>query len=313
MSILVMNDLKVQFPTPEGVVKAVNSVDLELEEGERLGLIGETGSGKTVLGLAVVRLLSGADVEGKIDYRGRDLLALDEGEMRKMRGREISVIFQNPNSLNPVLKVGDQIAESIRHVGSSDGEAAKKRAVQVMEAVGIPDAELWADRYPHQFSGGMKERAMIALGMACDPRLIIADEPTKGLDAKVKAQVVGLIRDGTKNKSLLLITHDLSAAALICDRIAVMYCGEIVEWALTKEIFTNPLHPYTEGLLRSLPIMGMRPIRGASPSLIDVPSGCRFYPRCDQAYKNCARAHPPLIEAGLSPGHLVRCFQHDRS
>lgn len=312
MSILKINDLEVRFPTPEGLVKAVNTVDLELEEGERLGLIGETGSGKTVLGLAIVRLLSGADVKGNIEYLRRKLLLLDEADMRKMRGREISVIFQNPNSLNPVLKVGDQIAESIRLVGGSNGEAAKEGAIQAMEAVGIPDAELWADRYPHQFSGGMKERAMIALGLACDPRLIIADEPTKGLDANVKAQVVELIREVTIDKSLLFITHDLSAAALICDRIAVMYCGEIVEWARTEEIFANPLHPYTEGLLRSLPIMGMRAIRGSSPSLIDVPSGCRFHTRCDRPCENCAKAHPPLIEAESSPGHRVRCFQHDR-
>ena len=253
-----------------------------------------------------------AEVEGDIEYRRRNLLSLDEADMRKIRGREISVIFQSPNSLNQVLKVGDQIAESIRLVGGSNGEAAKKKAVSAIEAVGIPDAELWADRYPHQFSGGMKERAMIALGLACDPRLIIADEPTKGLDANIKVQVVELIRDVTTDKSLLFITHDLSAAAQICDRIAVMYCGEIVEVGRTEEIFSNPLHPYTEGLLRSLPIMGMRAIRGASPSLIDIPSGCRFHPRCDRPCENCARAHPPLVEAESNPGHLVRCFQHDR-
>jgi peptide/nickel transport system ATP-binding protein len=312
MSILSINDLNVQFPTPEGLVKAVNSVDLELDEGERLGLIGETGSGKTVLGQAIVRLLSGAEVKGNIEYRRRKLLSLDEADMRKIRGREISVIFQSPNSLNPVLKVGDQIAESIRLVGGSNGEAAKKKAVSAIEAVGIPDAELWADRYPHQFSGGMKERAMIALGLACDPRLIIADEPTKGLDANVKAQVVELIRNVTTGKSLLFITHDLSAAALICDRIAVMYCGEIVEWGPTGEIFSNPLHPYTEGLLRSLPIMGMKPIKGASPSLIYIPSGCRFHPRCERGCEKCAVEHPPLAEAKLRSGHRVRCFQNDR-
>lgn len=311
MSILSINDLRVQFPTPEGLVKAVNSVDLELDEGERLGLIGETGSGKTVLGQAIVRLLSGAEVKGDIEYRRIKLLSLDEADMRKIRGREISVIFQSPNSLNPVLKVGDQIAESIRLVGGSNGVAAKKKAVSAIEAVGIPDAELWADRYPHQFSGGMKERAMIALGLACDPRLIIADEPTKGLDVSVKAQVVELIRNVTADKSLLFITHDLSAAAQICDRIAVMYCGEIVEWGPTEEIFSNPLHPYTEGLLRSLPIMGMKPIRGMSPSLIDIPSGCRFYPRCERVCEKCAVEHPPLAEAESSPGHRVRCFQND--
>lgn len=309
MKLLKITDLMVQFPTKDGLVKAANTIDLELEEGEKLGLIGETGSGKTVLGLAIVRLLSGAEVEGQIEYRGRDLLELDEDEMRKMRGREISVIFQNPNSLNPVLKVGDQIAESIRLSRGSNARGAKRKAVQMIEAAGIPNAELWADRYPHQFSGGMKERAMIALGLACNPRLIIADEPTKGLDTSVKAQVVELMRDLTKDKSLLFITHDLAAAAEICDRIAVMYGGEIIELARTEEIFGDPLHPYTEGLLRSLPIMGMRPIRGMSPSLIDLPSGCRFHPRCDWASKACTRMHPPLVEAKV--GHHVRCFRYD--
>ena len=312
MSLLKITGLRVQFPTLGGVVKAVNTVDLELEEGENLGLIGETGSGKTVLGIAIVRLLNGAEVEGRIEYQGRDFLKLNEVEMQKMRGKEISVIFQNPTtSLNPVLKVGEQIAESIRLNEGLDGAHAKKRAVQILEVVGISDALHWADRYPHQLSGGMAERVMIALGLACNPRLVIADEPTKGLDVKVKMQVVGVMREMCKDKSLLLITHDLGAAAEICNRIAVMYGGEILEMAGTEEIFRRPFHPYTKGLLRSLPIMGLRPIRGMSPSLIDLPSGCRFHPRCDLADEICRREHPDLVE--LEDGHHVRCFRYDRS
>lgn len=312
MSLLKITGLRVQFPTLEGVVKAVNTVDLELEEGENLGLIGETGSGKTVLGMAIVRLLNGAEVEGRIEYLGRDFLKLNEVEMQKMRGKEISVIFQNPTtSLNPVLKVGEQIAESIRLNEGLDGTHAKKRAVQILEVVGISNALHWADRYPHQLSGGMAERVMIALGLACNPRLVIADEPTKGLDVKVKMRVVGVMREMCKNKSLLLITHDLGAAAEICNRIAVMYGGEILELAKTEEIFRRPFHPYTKGLLRSLPIMGLKPIKGMSPSLIDLPSGCRFHPRCDLADEICRREHPDLVE--LEDGHHVRCFRYDRS
>ena len=312
MSLLKITGLRVQFPTLEGVVKAVNTVDLELEEGENLGLIGETGSGKTVLGMAIVRLLNGAEVEGRIEYLGRDFLKLNEVEMQKMRGKEISVIFQNPTtSLNPVLKVGEQIAESIRLNEGLDGTHAKNRAVQILEVVGISNALHWADRYPHQLSGGMAERVMIALGLACNPRLVIADEPTKGLDVKVKMRVVGVMREMCKNKSLLLITHDLGAAAEICNRIAVMYGGEILELAKTEEIFRRPFHPYTKGLLRSLPIMGLKPIKGMSPSLIDLPSGCRFHPRCDLADEICRREHPDLVE--LEDGHHVRCFGYDRS
>jgi len=312
MSLLKITGLRVQFPTLGGVVKAVNTVDLELEEGENLGLIGETGSGKTVLGMAIVRLLNGAEVEGRIEYLGRDFLKLNEVEMQKMRGKEISVIFQNPTtSLNPVLKVGEQIAESIRLNEGLDGMHAKKRAVQILEVVGISDALHWADRYPHQLSGGMAERVMIALGLACNPRLVIADEPTKGLDVTVKIQVVGVMREMCKDKSLLLITHDLGAAAEICNRIAVMYGGEILELAKTEEMFRRPFHPYTKGLLRSLPIMGLKPIKGMSPSLIDLPSGCRFHPRCDLADEICRREHPDLVE--LEDGHHVRCFRYDRS
>ena len=308
MSILKLTRLKVHFPTEDGVVKAVNTVDLEIANGERLGLIGETGCGKTVLGMSIIRLLQLATkVEGKIVYKGKDLLKLSEEEMRKIRGKEIAMILQNPTtSLNPVLKVGDQIAEAIQlHQGLNKKEA-KEKAIEMLEAVRIPSPEKRANEYPHEFSGGMKERAMIAMALACDPSLIIADEPTKGLDVTIKMQIVKLMKEVTKRKSMLFITHDLGVAAEICDNIAVMYAGELVEYAKTEDIFKNPLHPYTQGFLNSLPNRGLKPIRGMSPSLIDLPSGCRFHPRCDSAKEICKTEHPEMVEK--ENGHHVRCF-----
>ena len=308
MSILKLTHLKVHFPTQDGVVKAVNTVDLEMANGERLGLIGETGCGKTVLGMSIIRLLQLATkVEGKIVYKSKDILKLSEEEMRKIRGKEIAMILQNPTtSLNPVLKVGDQIAEAIRLHQGLDKWAAKEKAVEMLESVKIPSAEKRANEYPHEFSGGMKERVMIAMGLACDPSLIIADEPTKGLDVTIKMQIVKLMKEVTKRKSMLFITHDLGVAAEICDNIAVMYAGELVEYAKTEDIFKNPMHPYTQGFLNSLPGMGLKPIRGMSPSLIDLPNGCRFHPRCDHAEEICKNRHPEMGE--IENGHYVRCF-----
>ena len=308
MSILKLTHLKVHFPTQDGVVKAVNTVDLEMANGERLGLIGETGCGKTVLGMSIIRLLQLATkVEGKIVYKSKDILKLSEEEMRKIRGKEIAMILQNPTtSLNPVLKVGDQIAEAIQLHQGLDKRAAKEKAVEMLEAVKIPSPEKRANEYPHEFSGGMKERAMIAMTLACDPSLIIADEPTKGLDVTIKMQIVKLMKEVTKRKSMLFITHDLGVAAEICDNIAVMYAGELVEYAKTEDIFKNPSHPYTRGFLNSLPRLGLKPIRGMSPSLIDLPSGCRFHPRCDSAKEICKTEHPEMVE--IENGHSVRCF-----
>ena len=308
MSILKLTRLKVHFPTQDGVVKAVNTVDLEIANAERLGLIGETGCGKTVLGMSIIRLLQLATkVEGKIVYKSKDILKLSEEEMRKIRGKEIAMILQNPTtSLNPVLKVGDQIAEAIcLHQGLNKKEA-KEKAIEMLEAVRIPSPEKRANEYPHEFSGGMKERVMIAMALACNPSLIIADEPTKGLDVTIKMQIVKLMKEVTKRKSMLFITHDLGAAAEICDNIAVMYAGELVEYAKTEDIFKNPMHPYTQGFLNSLPGMGLKPIRGMSPSLIDLPNGCRFHPRCDHAEEICKNRHPEMGE--IENGHYVRCF-----
>jgi len=311
MSILKITHLKVHFPTEEGLVKAVNTVDFEMKENEKLGLIGETGCGKTVLGMSIIRLLQLATkIEGEIWYKGKDLLKLSEEEMRKIRGKEIAMILQNPTtSLNPVLKVGDQIAEAIQlHQGLAK-RAAKEKAVEMLEAVKIPDASKRANEYPHEFSGGMKERVMIAMGLACEPSLIIADEPTKGLDVTIKMQIIKLMKEVTKQRAILFITHDLGVAAEICDNIAVMYAGELVEYAKTGDIFKNPLHPYTQGFLNSLPNRGLKPIRGMSPSLIDLPSGCRFHPRCDYAREICKTEHPEIVEK--ENGHHVRCFLYD--
>jgi len=308
MSLLKITNLKTWFPTRDGIVKAVNTVDLDIEENGKVGLIGETGCGKTVLGMTIMRLLQPATkIEGKIVYKGKELLRLREEEMRKIRGKEIAMILQNPTtSLNPVLKVGDQIAEAIQLHQGLDKRAAREKAVEMLEAVKIPDASKRANEYPHEFSGGMKERVMIAMGLACDPSLIIADEPTKGLDVTIKMQIVKLMKEVTKRKSMLFITHDLGVAAEICDNIAVMYAGELVEYAKTEDIFKNPSHPYTRGFLNSLPRLGLKPIRGMSPSLIDLPSGCRFHPRCDSAREICKIEHPEMVE--IENGHSVRCF-----
>jgi peptide/nickel transport system ATP-binding protein len=311
MPLLRITHLKVHFPIQDGIVKAVNTVDLELANNERLGLIGETGCGKTVLGMSIIRLLQPSTrVEGELVYKGIDLLKLSEEEMRLIRGKEIAMILQNPTtSLNPVLKVGEQIAEAVRLHQRLNKRAAKEKAVEMLEAVKIPSPEKRANEYPHQFSGGMKERAMIAMGLACDPSLIIADEPTKGLDVTIKMQIVKLMKEVTKQRSMLFITHDLGAAAQICDTITVMYAGELVEYAKTEDLFKKPMHPYTQGFLNSLPGMGLKPIRGMSPSLIDLPPGCRFHPRCDHAQELCKSRHPEMIE--VEEGHLVRCFLYD--
>jgi peptide/nickel transport system ATP-binding protein len=311
MSLLQITNLRTWIPTRDGIVKAVNAVDLGIEDNEKLGLIGETGCGKSILGMSIMRLLQpSTKIEGEIVYKGKDLLKLSEEEMRKIRGKEIAVILQNPTtSLNPVLKVGDQIAETIcLHQGLNKKEA-KEKAIEMLESVKIPSPEKRANEYPHEFSGGMKERAMIAMALACDPSLIIADEPTKGLDTTIKTQIVKLMKEVTKQKSMLFITHDLGIAAQICDNIAVMYAGELVEYAKTEDIFKKPMHPYSQGFLNSLPNMGLKPIRGMSPSLIALPSGCRFHPRCEYAEGRCKNMHPEMLKIGN--GHYLRCFLYD--
>jgi len=308
MNLLEITDLKTYFPTQDGIVRAVDTIDLSIRERETLGLIGETGCGKTVLGLTILRLLHPTTtVEGTIIYRGSNLLKITEAEMRRIRGEEIAMILQNPTtSLNPVMRVGEQIAEAIRlHQGLSRKDA-KEKAIEILDSVRIPSPSGRVNEYPHEFSGGMKQRVMIAIGLACDPALIIADEPTKGLDVTIKSQIITLLEEVTEEKAMLLITHDLGVARALCDRIALMYAGELVEYATTREIFENPLHPYTRGFLGSLPSNGLVPIPGMSPSLINLPDGCRFHPRCDHAKAICQKKHPDMIE--IEDGHFVRCF-----
>jgi peptide/nickel transport system ATP-binding protein len=308
MNLLDIIDLKTHFPTPDGMVRAVDKIDLSIRDKETFGLIGETGCGKTVLGLSIMRLLQPTTtLEGKITYRGKNLLEVSEAEMREIRGEEIAMILQNPTtSLNPVLRVGEQIAEAIRLHQGLKKKDAKHKAIEMLDSVRISSPSRRSNEYPHEFSGGMKQRVMIAMGLACDPSLIIADEPTKGLDVTIKAQIIQLLKEVTEQKAMLLITHDLGVARELCDRIALMYAGELVEYAQVGEIFEAPLHPYTRGFLGSLPRNGLVPIPGMSPSLIDLPLGCRFHPRCADAKAICRKKHPNMIE--IEDGHFVRCF-----
>ncbi|MCG7849242.1 MAG: ABC transporter ATP-binding protein [ANME-2 cluster archaeon] len=313
MTLLSIQNLKAHFHTEDGAVRAVNGVDLDIEEGEKLGLIGETGCGKTVLGLAILRLLSeNTKVEGRILYKGQDLLTMKDDEIWKIRGREIAMIFQNPlSSMNPVLTVGTQVAEPVelhQHLKKQD---AMQKVIGMLKSVKIPLPQERVKEYPHEFSGGMRQRAMIAMGLICMPSLIIADEPTTGLDVTIQAQIMELMREllidsGT---SMLLITHDLAVAAELCDHIAVMYPGEIVEYASVRDLFKDPKHPYTRGFLNSLPARGLKPMAGTSPSLINLPAGCKFHPRCSLATERCRKERPELINVGKK--HYVRCFLYD--
>ena len=313
MTLLGIRNLKVYFYSEDGVVRAVNDVDLDIGEGETLGIIGETGCGKTILGLSILRLLSeNTKVEGRILYKGEDLLKLSEDEMRKIRGKEIAMIFQNPlSSMNPVLTIGTQVAEPVELHQHLDNQNAKEKVIEMLKSVRIPSPSKRVDEYPHEFSGGMRQRAMIAMGLICMPSLIIADEPTTGLDVTIQAQIVELMKEVLKDSgtSMLLITHDLGVAAELCDHMAVMYPGEIVEYADVRNIFKNPKHPYTRGFLDSLPGRGLKPIPGMSPSMINLPEGCKFHPRCSYATGRCKKERPRMIEVGEK--HFVRCFLYD--
>ena len=313
MTLLGIRNLKVYFYSEDGVVQAVNDVDLDIGEGETLGIIGETGCGKTILGLSILRLLSeNTKVEGRILYKGEDLLKLSEDEMRKIRGKEIAMIFQNPlSSMNPVLTIGTQVAEPVELHQHLDNQNAKEKVIEMLKSVRIPSPSKRVNEYPHEFSGGMRQRAMIAMGLICMPSLIIADEPTTGLDVTIQAQIVELMKEVLKDSgtSMLLITHDLGVAAELCDYIAVMYPGEIVEYADVRNIFKNPKHPYTRGFLDSLPGRGLKPIPGISPSLINIPEGCKFHPRCSYATERCKKERPQMKKVGEK--HFVRCFLYD--
>ncbi|MBC7086588.1 MAG: ABC transporter ATP-binding protein [Methanomethylovorans sp.] len=307
MTLLVISNLSVYFPTDSGLVKAVNSLDLTINSGEAMGIIGESGCGKSVLGLAITRLLQeSAIIKGNITYQGDELLSLDIEKMRKIRGRNIGMILQNPSSsLNPSMTIGWQIAEPLVTHRKIKCKKAMDKAIELLERVKIKDPHKRAKQYPHQFSGGMKERALIAMGLANEPQFIIADEPTKGLDIAVKKEIVKLLKQIAYQKTMLIITHDLSVAKEVCDKVGVMYAGELVEIAPANGIFEKPLHPYTRGFFDSIPARGLKPIRGNSPSLIDLPQGCRFHARCDSCTERCIKEHPPMLEHN---SRYVRCF-----
>ena len=318
--LLEVKNLKTFFNTEDGVVRAVDGVNFEVYPGEVLGLVGESGCGKSVTSLSIMRLIAppGKIVEGEINLVGRNLLDLPESEMIKMRGNRISMIFQQPQTaLNPVFKVSDQIAEVLNIHQDFGREAGRNRAVELLKMVGIPDAERRAESYPHELSGGMAQRVMIAMALACVPELLIADEPTTALDVTIQAQILDLMRELREKMgtSVILITHDLGVIAEMAERVAVMYAGEIVEQTDVDALFEQPLHPYTQGLIGSIPVLGeikdrLEVIPGSVPNLVNLPPGCRFAPRCAArekfGLKVCAEFKPDLIEA--KPGHLVRCW-----
>ena len=318
--LLEVKNLKTHFFTEDGVVHAVEGVDFVIYPGEILGLVGESGCGKSVTSLSIMRLVSqpGKILEGEIKLDGADLLKLTDEEMMKVRGNRISMIFQQPQTaLNPVFKVGDQIAEVLSIHQDFGKEAGLKRAVELLKMVGIPEPERRAQAFPHELSGGMAQRVMIAMGLACVPELLIADEPTTALDVTIQAQILDLMLDLREKMgtSVLLITHDLGVIAEMAERVAVMYAGEIVEQADVVELFDQPLHPYTQGLIGSIPVLGklkerLDVIPGNVPNLIDPPNGCRFAPRCAARVQHglniCGQVDPALVE--VRPGHLVRCW-----
>jgi len=318
--LLDVKGLKTYFYTEDGVVKAVDGVDFHVNPGEVLGLVGESGCGKSVTSLSVMRLVSkpGKVLAGKITFDGIDLLALPESEMVKMRGNRISMIFQQPqSSLNPVFTSGDQVAEVFQIHQYMKNKEAQERAVELLRRVGIPDPEKKAKAYPHEMSGGQAQRVMIAMALALHPQLLIADEPTTALDVTIQAQILDLMRDlrETLGTSVILITHDLGVIAEMAHRVAVMYAGEVVEENEVSRLFETPCHPYTQGLIGSIPVLGrlqkrLDVIPGVVPNLVNLPKGCRFAPRCcareQYGLSICETLKPDLVP--LAPGHTVRCW-----
>jgi peptide/nickel transport system ATP-binding protein len=322
VSLLEVENLRTYFYTDEGIVQAVDGVSFSVESGETVGLVGESGAGKSVTVESILGLIDppGKIVDGTIRFDGRDLRSLTDRELRRtVRGTEISFVFQDPMSaLNPVLTVGSQIAEIVEFHQDVSERAARERAIELLADVGIPDPAERADQYPHEFSGGMRQRVLIAMALSCDPKLIIADEPTTALDVTIQAQILDLFDDiqAAADTSLLYVTHDLGVVREICDRVNVMYLGKVVESAPYEELYRNPKHPYTQLLLRSVvtPEAGGRdldPIEGTMPSGIDPPSGCRFRTRCPAAIPDCSRVEPPRLDVG--PDHDAACILYDDS
>ncbi len=316
-SLLTIKDLKVHFYSRGHTIYALDGVSFEIEKGMTFGLVGETGCGKSVTALSILRLIPyppGKIVQGEIHFRGRNLLHLSEEEIRSIRGREISMIFQEPmTSLNPVFRIGDQMMEVIMLHQKVGRHEAYRRAVEMLERVHMPDAQKVMRQFPHQLSGGMRQRAMIAMELSCRPYLLIADEPTTALDVTIQAQILRLLKEMKRefDTSILLITHDLGVIAEMCDRVGVMYAGSIVEKASVEDIFENPKHPYTKGLWGAIPRMEeeketLSVIPGVVPDLSQPPRGCKFHPRCTFRFDPCDQFVPPLIE--VSEGHFVACF-----
>ena len=315
MAILEIKNLRVDYQTDDALVHALNDVNLKMEKGKTLGLVGETGAGKTTLAKCIMGILpqrTGRIRSGEIFYEDKDLLKTEEHEMRKIRGSEIAMIFQDPmTSLNPVMTVGEQIAEAVENHEHCKREKAMERACEMLELVGIPAAR--STEYPHQFSGGMKQRVVIAIALACNPKLLIADEPTTALDVTILAQVLEMMQDLKQkfNTSMLLITHDLGVVAQNCDMVAVIYAGQIVEYGSVLDVFKHMHHPYTVGLFDSIPqidsaVTRLKPIPGLMPDPTDLPEGCNFSTRCPYADEKCKANEPELEE--VRPGHFARCF-----
>jgi oligopeptide transport system ATP-binding protein len=319
-TLLEIKDLKVSFFTPAGEVKAVDGISYTLGYNEVMGIVGESGSGKSVEAYSIIGLLQnpGKVVGGSITFEGEDVLAFSDEEMRKFRGNKVSMIFQNPMTcLNPVYTIGNQLIEALLcHDKGYSRADARKRAIEMLELVGINNAAKRIDQYPHEFSGGMRQRAMIAMALICEPKLLIADEPTTALDVTIQAQILELMKDlqKKKNTSIIFVTHNLGVVAEICDRVSVMYAGRIVEQGPVNEIFYHPYHPYTLGLLASTPRMDeesrerLVPIEGTPIDLLNPPAGCNFGPRCKNCMKICLRQKPPYAEVG--EGHISACWLH---
>jgi len=316
--LLEVKNLKTQFFTQDGVVHAVNGISYHVDSGETVAIVGESGSGKSVGVMSLIRLIPqppGKIVDGEVIFDGQDLLKLKEDELREIRGNRIAMIFQDPmTSLNPVLTIGRQITEAIELHLNMNKEQARKRAVQLLEMVGIPGAESRLDDYPHQFSGGMRQRVMIAMGLRCDPQLLIADEPTTALDVTIQAQIVDLVQrlQDELGMAIIWITHDLGVVAGMADRVLVMYSGFIVEEGNVNDIYAHPRHPYTLGLLRSIPRLDLGrqkrliPIDGLPPDLLEPPTHCPFAPRCSFVQDKCWQENPTLVE--VTPGHKAACW-----
>jgi oligopeptide/dipeptide ABC transporter ATP-binding protein len=326
--ILQVKDLRTYFSTDEGIVKAVDGVSFDLRKGETLGIVGESGSGKSVTNLSIINMIPsppGKIAGGEVLFMGADLLKMPAKNIREIRGNKISMIFQDPmTSLNPFLRISSQMIETIVLHQGLDRRAAKQKAIEMLKLAGIPAPERRIEAYPHQFSGGMRQRVMIAMSLSCNPEILIADEPTSALDVTIQAQILDLMKDLTARlgTAVILITHSLGVVAGMCDTLCVMYAGRVVERGATEDLFAAPKHPYTQGLIKSVPRLDiassgrLSSIRGQPPNVIDLPDCCPFYPRCDRAMDVCMRKYPPSVDFGrgsAATGHEASCWLYSEA